>query len=54
MSGSFLRRNKLSYLIFEGYEAIVATACEAWNDLIADPKRITSIGTRTWAASSQT
>jgi len=49
----FLRQNKLSNLIFEGYEAIVTAACEAWNSLVADPDRITSIGTRSWAATGQ-
>ena len=42
----FLRQNKLSNRIFGGYEAIVTAACEAWNSLVADPARITSIGTR--------
>ncbi len=45
----FLRQTKLSNRIFDGYDAIVTAACEAWNSLIADPARITSIGTRTWA-----
>ena len=45
----FLRQNKLSNRIFGNYEAIVTAACEAWNSLIADPARITSIGTRPWA-----
>ena len=45
----FLRQNKLSNRIFGGYEAIVTAACDAWNSLIADPARITSIGTRQWA-----
>ena len=45
----FLRQNKLSNRIFGDYEAIVAAACEAWNTLLADPARITSIGTRQWA-----
>ena len=39
----FLRQNKLSNRIFAGYEAIVDAACQAWNSLIADPARITSI-----------
>ena len=42
----FLCQNKLSNRIFGGYEAIVTAACEAWNSLVADPARITSIGTR--------
>jgi transposase len=45
----FLRQTKLSNRVFAGYEAIVTAACEAWNSLIADPARITSIGTRQWA-----
>ena len=45
----FLRQNKLSNRIFGNYEAIVTAACDAWNSLIADPARITSIGTRQWA-----
>jgi hypothetical protein len=49
----FLRQNKLSNRIFDGYEAIVTAACDAWNSLLADPERITSIGTRSWAATGQ-
>ena len=45
----FLRQTKLSNLTFEGYEGIVNAACDAWNSLVADPPRITSIGTRHWA-----
>jgi DDE superfamily endonuclease len=45
----FLRHNKLSNRIFDNYQTIVTAACEAWNSLIADPARVTSIGTRTWA-----
>jgi transposase len=46
----FLRQTKLSNRIFDGYEAIVTAACDAWNSLIADPDRIKSIATRKWAA----
>jgi putative transposase len=46
----FLRQTKLSNRVFAGYEAILTAACEAWNSLIADPARITSIGTRQGAA----
>jgi hypothetical protein len=49
----FLLQNKLSNRIFDGYEAVVAAACNAWNSLVADPARITSIGTRAWAATGQ-
>jgi putative transposase len=45
----FLRQSKLSNRIFNGYQAIVDAACQAWNSLVADPARITSIGTRQWA-----
>jgi putative transposase len=45
----FLRQNKLSNRIFGDYEAIVTAACDAWNSLLTDPARITSIGTRQWA-----
>ena len=45
----FLRQNKFSNRIFGSYEAILAAACDAWNSLLADPARITSIGTRQWA-----
>ena len=46
----FLRQNKLSNRIFDDYEAILTAACQAWNSLIADPARITSIRTRSSAA----
>src|SRR5215217_7394574 len=49
----FLRQNKLSNRIFGNYEAILAAACDAWNSLLADPARITSIGTRQWATIAQ-
>ncbi len=48
-----LRRNKLSNRVFETYEAIVDAGCDAWNWLIAQPDRITSIGTRSWAQVNQ-
>jgi transposase len=43
-----LRQNKLSNRIFASYQAIVTAACNAWNSLLADPARITSIRTRHW------
>ena len=45
----FLRDNCLSNRVFKGYEDIVAHCCAAWNDLIDQPWRIRSIGSRTWA-----
>jgi len=35
--------------VFETYDAIVDACCDAWNKLIAEPERITSIATREWA-----
>ena len=45
----YLRQNWLSTRDFEDYDAIVDAAYDAWRRLIADPARITSIGTRDWA-----
>lgn len=48
----FLRPTYLANRVFEGYEAIVDACCKAWNALLAESGRITSIATRTWAAIS--
>ena len=45
----YLRANKLSLLVWDSYEAIVAACKEAWNFLAGDPDRIKSIGSRSWA-----
>jgi transposase len=45
----YLRQNWLSNRVFEGYDAIIDAACEAWRKLIAQPETITSIGMREWA-----
>ena len=45
----FMRDNWLSNRIFESYDGILDHCCEAWNKLIAQPDRITSIGCRQWA-----
>jgi len=45
----YLRANKLSLLVWDGYEAIVTACKEAWDFLIGDPDRIKSIGSRSWA-----
>lgn len=45
----FIRDNWLSNRVFKSYDDIVALCCEAWNKLIDDPDRITSIGWRKWA-----
>jgi len=45
----YLRKNKLASRLSNTYENIVEACCDAWNDLIAHPARITSIATRDWA-----
>ena len=48
----FMRDNWLSNRVFNSYEDIVALCCEAWNKLIDQPWRISSIGRREWAHGS--
>ncbi len=45
----YLRANKLSRLVWDTYQPIVAAGKEAWDFLIDDPDRISSIGARAWA-----
>jgi hypothetical protein len=45
----YLRQNKLCATVWESYEQIIEACKTAWNWLIADPDRITSIGSRDWA-----
>ena len=45
----YLRQNKLCALVWDSYDDIVEACRIAWNWLIADLARITSIGTRDWA-----
>ena len=45
----YLRQNKLCALVWDSYDDIVDACKTAWNWLIADPARITSIGEREWA-----
>jgi hypothetical protein len=45
----YLRVNKLSLLVWDSYEAIVAACKQAWDFLVNDPDRVKSIGSRTWA-----
>ena len=45
----YLRKNQLANRVLENYDTIVQACCDAWNRLIAQPERITSISTRTWA-----
>jgi hypothetical protein len=49
----YLRQTYLSNRIFESYEAIIDALCDAWRKLIADPPRITSITSRSWATIGQ-
>jgi transposase len=45
----YLRQNYLANRVFDTYDAIVDACCDAWNKLIDQPERITSIATREWA-----
>ena len=49
----YLRQNWLANRVFETYDAILDAGCQAWNNLIALPEVITSIGTRDWAKVDQ-
>jgi hypothetical protein len=44
-----MRDNWLSNRVFKSYDDIVTVCCEAWNKLIDQPCKITSIGQRKWA-----
>jgi hypothetical protein len=48
----YLRQNKLCALVWDSYDEIIEACKNAWNWLIADPARITSIGMRQWACVS--
>ena len=45
----YLRQTWLANRVFDTYDAILEAGCQAWNNLIALPHVITSIGTRDWA-----
>jgi putative transposase len=45
----YLRGNWLSNRVFDGYDAIIDAACEAWRKLLDKPDTIASIGMRDWA-----
>ena len=49
----YLRANWLSNRVFDTYEEIIDAACQAWRNLIARPKAVTSIGMRDWAHPGQ-
>jgi hypothetical protein len=46
---AFLRGNKLCSLVWNSYDAIVDACKKAWDFLISDPDRISSLGSRAWA-----
>jgi len=48
----FLRQRYLSNRVFLTFDDIVDAVCDAWNRLIDEPNRITSIGTRPWATTN--
>jgi hypothetical protein len=44
----YLRANKLSTGVWDGYDQILDACSDAWNWFVNDPDRIRSIGTRDW------
>src|SRR3954447_8572443 len=48
-----LRQTWLSNRVFNTDEEIIEAACDAWRRLIAQPRTITSIGSREWALAGQ-
>lgn len=49
----FMRQNWLSNRIFASYDDIIQHCSDAWNQLIAQPWKIMSIGLRDWATTGQ-
>ena len=45
----YLRGNQLSMTVWDSYTAILDACCTAWNSLMQDAERITSITNRSWA-----
>lgn len=45
----YLRANRLSFRVWEDYDAIVEACANAWNWFMAEPARVRSIGARDWA-----
>jgi hypothetical protein len=48
----YLRGNMLSHIVWRDYDEIVRACAKAWRFLVADPARIRSIATRSWACVS--
>jgi hypothetical protein len=46
---AYLRANFLSHRVWNSYNAIVGSCCDAWNKLMSTPERLASITRRTWA-----
>ena len=49
----YLRQTWLSNRVFPDQAAIIDACCSAWNNLVRQPGRITSIGSREWAYNGQ-
>ncbi len=49
----YLRQTWLSNRVFNTYDEIIDAACDAWRRLVAQPRTITSIGSRQWALAGQ-
>ena len=49
----FLRANWLANTVFHDMDHIINAACNAWNNLVALPDTIRSIGLRKWAHKGQ-
>ena len=45
---SWLRQHHLANRCFSGYDSIVETVCDAWNDFVSDSKRVIKMCTRDW------
>ena len=45
---SWLRQHHLANRCFDGYESIVDSVCDAWNDFVSDAKRVIKMCTRDW------
>lgn len=50
---ALLRSNKLANRVYDTYDAILDACADAWNWLTHQPKRITTIASRSWAQVSQ-
>jgi hypothetical protein len=47
-----MRDNWRAFRVFTSYDDIVDHCCFAWNTLVSQPWKITSIGLRDWAHGS--